>query len=196
MGSATDLRIGTAGWSVPRDVAHQFPPGDGLLARYAQRFSAVEINASFYRLPQPKTLERWASTTPPDFRFALKAPKTVTHGARLAGAGALMSEFLGLAARLGEKLGPILVQLPPSLAFDTQVAGCFFGEVRAEFQGEVVVEPRHQTWLAPEADESLAAMRVARVAADPARFPGADTPGGWRGLSYWGFARVTQGLLF
>jgi uncharacterized protein YecE (DUF72 family) len=185
MGSGTDLRIGTAGWSIPRDVAAQFPAGDSLLERYAQRFSAVEINASFYRLPQPGTLERWASVTPPDFRFAMKTPKTVTHGARLSDAGAPMSEFLDRAALLGEKLGPILVQLPPSLAFDAQVAERFFGEVRARFQGDVVVEPRHPTWGTPEADAGLAALHIARVAADPARFPGAEVPGGWRGLSYW-----------
>jgi uncharacterized protein YecE (DUF72 family) len=185
MGSPTMLHIGTAGWSVPKDVADQFPPGDSLLERYAQRFSAVEINASFYKLPQLKTLERWASVTPADFRFAMKTPKAITHGARLSDADALMSEFLDLAVRLGPKLGPILVQLPPSLAYEAQIAEPFFEKVRTRFPGELVVEPRHPTWLTPEADASLAGLRIARVAADPARFPGAEAPGGWRGLSYW-----------
>ncbi|MBS0297799.1 MAG: DUF72 domain-containing protein [Proteobacteria bacterium] len=180
-----DLRIGTAGWSIPRAVADAFP-GDGTgLQRYASRFEAAEINTTFYRPHKPQTYERWAETTPDGFRFAVKAPKAVTHAARLVDSKPAMAAFLAETSALGDKRGPVLVQLPPSLALDEPVAARFFDEVRSLYAGPMACEPRHASWFTPEADALLSAHRVARVAADPARHPDAGRHGGWSGLRYW-----------
>ena len=178
------LRIGTAGWQVPRAVADRFPAEGSVLERYAAAFDAVEINSSFYRSHRPAIWERWRDAVPPDFRFAVKAPKTISHERRLADCADLVDRFLDETAVLGPKRGPVLVQLPPSLAFDPAVAEPFFALVRARFTGEVALEPRHPTWFAPEPDRLLADHRISRVAADPAVVPAAAIPGGWPGFAY------------
>ena len=89
------------------------------------------------------------------------------------------------AAALGSKRGPLLVQLPPSLRFDPATAEAFFAALRRDETGPVACEPRHPTWFAPEAERTLRAFRVARVAADPAVVPVASRPGGWDGLTYF-----------
>jgi uncharacterized protein YecE (DUF72 family) len=179
------LRIGTAGWAIPRAVAGRFPAEGSGLARYAARFTAVEINSTFYRPHRASTFERWRETTPEGFRFAVKIPRAVTHEARLAGCEDRLDIFLGEVAGLGAKLGPLLVQLPPSLAFDPSVAADFFTALRHRWTGGLVCEPRHVSWFEPAADAVLREARVARAAADPARHPLAATPGGWPGLAYW-----------
>jgi len=180
-----ELRIGTAGWSIPRAIAHAFPAEGTGLQRYAARLDAAEINSSFYRPHKPQTYERWAQSTPPGFRFAVKAPKAVTHEARLIDCKAPMAAFLAETSALGDKRRPVLVQLPPSLIFDAPTAKRFFGEVRSIYDGALVCEPRHASWFEPKAEDLLAAHKVARVAADPARHPDAGRPGGWSGLRYW-----------
>lgn len=154
------IRIGTAGWTIPRAVAERFPGEGGHLQRYASRFDAAEINSSFHRPHRPATYARWAECVPADFRFAVKT------------------------APLGGKLGPLLVQLPPSLAFDAAVAEAFFAAVRARFAGALACEPRHASWFEHEAEAVLVAHEIARVAADPARAAGAGEPGGFPGLVY------------
>jgi len=178
-------RIGTAGWAIPRPVADRFPPDGSGLERYAARFDAAEINTTFYRSHRPQTYVRWAETTPDGFRFAVKAPRTLTHERRLVDVSHLLDGFLDEARLLGAKLGPLLVQLPPSLAYEPAVADAFFEMLRARHDGPVACEPRHGTWLEAEAEAMLRAFQVARVAADPARHPSAGEPGGWRGLDYW-----------
>lgn len=177
--------IGTAGWQIPRTSADAFPIEGSTLARYAARFAGVEINSTFYRPHRPATFARWAEATPPGFRFAVKAPKALTHERRLTDPVEPLGRFLNEIGHLQHKLGPILVQLPPSLAFDADTARGFFGALRDRFDGDVACEPRHASWFEPEADALLAALRVARVAADPARVPLAALPGGWTGLRYW-----------
>jgi len=180
------MRIGTAGWTIPRFVADEFPAEGTGLERYAARFSAVEINSTFYRSHKPSTWERWREAAPADFRFAVKVPKTITHEARLVGCEALLDAFVAEVSQgLGEKLGPLLVQLPPSLTFDAKVADAFFVALRQRSRRPIVCEPRHASWFEPEADALLVDGRVARAAADPARHPGAGLPGGWQGLAYW-----------
>ena len=161
-----------------------FPGAGSHLARYAARFPVAEINSSFHRPHRPSTYARWAAETPPGFRFAAKLPKTITHQLRLAAAGEALDAFLAEAAGLGEKLAVLLVQLPPSLAFDAAVAAPFFAGLAARTEASVVCEPRHPSWFDDEADALLAGLRVARVAADPARVPAAAHPGGWRGMAY------------
>ena len=178
------VRIGTAGWTVPRAVADRFATDGSHLQRYAARLNAVEINSSFYKPHRPQTYRRWAEATPAAFRFSVKAPKAITHERRLADADAPLDAFADQVACLGERLGPILVQLPPSLHFEPTVAGAFFDSLRRRFSGLVACEPRHATWFAEDADALLSAHRIARVAADPPPVAAAETPGGWRGLSY------------
>ncbi|MEJ1970346.1 MAG: DUF72 domain-containing protein [Rhizomicrobium sp.] len=178
-------RIGTAGWSLPKEHRGRFGGGASILTRYATRLNAVEINSSFYRPHRPATYARWAASVPEDFRFAVKVPKAVTHERRLADASAPLGSFLAECTALGEKLGPLLVQLPPSLRFDGKVAETFFRDLRRRFDGAVVCEPRHPTWFGGEADAMLKAAKIARVAADPARVPAAASPGGDPGLVYF-----------
>lgn len=178
-------RIGTAGWAIPRAVAERFPAEGTGLQRYAARFRAAEINSTFYRSHRPATFARWREATPPGFRFAVKLPRTITHDAKLADAGGLLRGFLAEVSALGDKVGPLLVQLPPKAAFDPELAARFFADLRDAWDGLVACEPRHASWFAAEADALLAAHRVARVAADPAPDPAAASPGGWRGLAYW-----------
>jgi uncharacterized protein YecE (DUF72 family) len=179
------LRIGTAGWSIPSRYAAEMPVGGSHLERYAQRLNAVEINSSFYRPHQHKTYARWALATPPDFRFAVKVPKAITHEARLADCGDRLDRFVAEVAGLGGKLDVLLVQLPPSLVFQERVAGAFFDALRACTAAPVALEPRHASWFAPGLEAWLAARRIARVAADPAPVEGAGAAGGWRGLAYY-----------
>lgn len=179
-----DLRVGTAGWQIPRAVRDRFADAPSGLERYATRLTCVEINSTFYRSHQASTYQRWAEQTPEGFRFAVKAPKTVTHERRLKDAKHLMAAFLAETAQLGSKRGPVLVQLPASLAFDKQIAAAFFTMVRALYDGPVACEPRGVSWFEAEADDLLRSHRVARVGADPATTPAAAEPGGWDGLSY------------
>jgi uncharacterized protein YecE (DUF72 family) len=165
-------------------VADRFVAAGSHLERYAARFNAVEINSTFYRPHRPQTYHRWVATTPEGFRFAVKAPKAITHERRLEDCESLVQTFLDQVRPLGDRLGPILVQLPPSLAFDSGVAERFFGDLRGRFSGPVACEPRHASWFEPAADGLLATHRIARVAADPARDPRGATPGGWRGFTY------------
>ncbi|AOH86356.1 hypothetical protein AWL63_22765 [Sphingomonas panacis] len=184
MVSAATLRIGTAGWSIPAAARDRFPAEGSGLERYAAQLSAVEINSSFYRPHRASTYARWAASVPADFRFALKLPKTITHGARLLDCAALLVAFADQIAPLGDHLGPLLVQLPPSLKFDSAVAADFFATLARTVAAPAVCEPRHLSWFTPEADVLLAEHRIARVAADPARCDAAARPGGWRGLAY------------
>ena len=185
------LFIGTAGWSVPKQHVSLFPaPADDAklshLQRYATRLHCVEINSSFHRPHRRSTWERWAASTPDNFRFAVKAPKSITHTARLLNTGGLLLDFFQGVRGLGSKLGPVLVQLPPRLAFDEALSHEFFTTLRELHPGAVVVEPRHASWFTGVADRLLRDFQIARVAADPPKASDlAARPGGWSGLHYW-----------
>jgi uncharacterized protein YecE (DUF72 family) len=181
----TDLRIGTAGWSVPANVADRFPVEGTSLERYAALFSCAEINSTFHRSHRASTYERWAVSVPDEFRFSAKLPKTITHQRKLAGCEDLLDLFVSEVSPLAGKLAVVLVQLPPSLAFDLPLASGFFDALRQRTEVPLVCEPRHASWFEPEADAFLADAQVARVAADPVKVESAAAPGGWRGLSYF-----------
>lgn len=178
-----NLRIGCAGWTIPSQYADRFPVEGSHLARYAARLRVVEVNSTFYRSHRPQTYQRWASIVPEDFRFALKMPKWITHVHRLRQTAGL-NRFLFEVSTLGSKLGPLLVQLPPSLAFEANVAAAFFRELREHYCGSVVCEPRHASWFIPQAEKLLAEYQIARVAANPALHAAAE-PAGWMGLIYY-----------
>jgi uncharacterized protein YecE (DUF72 family) len=162
----------------------RFPPGASNLERYASRFNCAEINSSFYRQHRRATYERWAASVPADFRFAVKIPRAITHDQRLVAADVLLDVFLEEARGLGDRFGPLLVQLPPSLALDAAIADEFFATLRQMHDGDVACEPRHATWFGAEADALLHAHRVARVGADPACVDLAAQPGAWPGIAY------------
>jgi uncharacterized protein YecE (DUF72 family) len=178
-------RIGTAGWSIAREQAARFPAEGSGLERYAAALPCTEINSSFHRPHRASTWEKWRDSVPADFRFAVKLPKTVTHEARLAGAEHLLEAFLAEAGLLGDKLGVLLVQLPPSLALDHEVASHFFRTLGECSPASVTVEPRHASWFTDEAAALLREHGVSRVGADPARVPGAEEPLVVDGLAYW-----------
>jgi uncharacterized protein YecE (DUF72 family) len=181
---ASPVRNGCAGWSLPRETWPQFPQAGTHLQRYAGRFNAAEINSSFYRPHQPATYERWAAGVPAGFLFSVKLPQTITHEKRLHDDGGLLAEFLAQAGGLGDKLGCLLVQLPPSLGFDAATAQSFFRALRQQHAGPVALEPRHASWFTPAVDATLAKWRISRVLADPVRHAPGAAPGGWPGLVY------------
>lgn len=177
--------IGTAGWNVPKQYAVQFPHAGSHLVRYAQRLNAVEINSSFYRPHRRTTYERWAASVPDVFRFAVKVPKAITHERRLADCGDLVARFVTEAGGLGRKLAVLLVQLPPSLAYDKSNVRQFFAYLQGSCDAAIVCEPRHASWFTQRVDDALRDLRIARVAADPEPVPGAGSPGGWDGITYY-----------
>ncbi len=177
-------RIGCAGWSLPRALWGEFQAEGSHLERYARGFDSVEIDTSFHRPHRRETYERWAASTPAGFRFAVKLPKVVTHERRLVDTTLPLEEFLAQVEGLGDRLGVLVVQLPPSLAFDAAVLRRFLAALRRRHAGAVALEPRHRTWFTPQADALLAGFEVARVLADPVLFDEAAAPGGWPGLVY------------
>ena len=152
------------------------------MQRYAGCLCAVEINSSFYRPHRPATYAKWAQSVPVGFRFCVKVPKQITHERRLAGCDELIEQFLHECGHLGAKLGCLLVQLPPSLKYEPHGVGAFIDSLRALYDGPMAIEPRHPSWV--KAEPVIQQARIARVAADPAPFPEAAEPGGWRGFSY------------
>jgi len=173
--------VGTAGWTLPRSAGREFPDSGSHLSRYSRVLHGTEINSSFTRSHSTKTYAKWAKSTPRGFRFAVKMNQAITHDARLRRARKPLEQFLSEVAGLGSKLGPLLVQLPPSLEFDSRVARTFFDLIRQLHAGAVVCEPRHASWFTPQANNLLIEHHIGRVAADPASLDVASEPGGWLG---------------
>ncbi|MEP6899683.1 MAG: DUF72 domain-containing protein [Rhodanobacter sp.] len=178
------IHVGCAGWSIPAQHAAHFPDGSSHLARYAQVFNAVEINSSFYRPHRPTTYRRWAGAVPTSFRFAVKMPRSISHLARLRDCRDVLEVFLEEVSHLDGKLGCLLLQLPPSLTWDPALALPFFDLLRRSHGGAVACEPRHASWFHAAVSIALRDRGIARVAADPARFPRAAVPAGNRSLQY------------
>jgi uncharacterized protein YecE (DUF72 family) len=179
------LRIGTAGWSLPKAEQHHFPAVGTHLERYASRFAAVEINSSFHRSHKPAIWTRWRDAVPASFRFSVKIPKAITHTARLSVTRDVVAAFIEEVSVLEAKLGCLLVQLPPSLVYDARIARNFFEHLTAATAAPIACEPRHESWFMSEAATLLRNFDVARVAADPARVPSAGDPRGSRQLTYF-----------
>ena len=173
------ILVGCAGWSLPRVVQDAFGEGASHLARYATRFPVAEINSSFHRPHQRSLYEKWAASVPDHFRFCAKLPKTITHERRLVDCEELLDAFFAQAGGLGPKLACLLVQLPPSFAFDAALADAFLGQLRARFAGALALEARHVSWFSEEPDALLRGAQVARVLADPVRHDAGRAPGGW-----------------
>jgi uncharacterized protein YecE (DUF72 family) len=154
-----EIRLGCQGWTYPDWVGVFYPPGakqEHLLPFYAQVFDTVELDNTFYRAPKATLVRSWARHTPDHFRFAAKVPREITHDRGLLGAGEAMTGFLGAMEPLGEKLGPILLQLPAS--FERTEANA--GTLRKFLEGtsrdvRMAVEFRHATWHREETYQLL-----------------------------------------
>jgi len=166
-GGRGTIRVGTSGWQYADWRGVLYPPGvpqRRWLETYAGQFGTVESNAAFYRLPARETFGRWRDATPPSFVLAVKASRYLTHVRRLADPEEPVARLLAAAGGLGPKLGPVLLQLPPTLAADTGLLGrclrCFPAGVR------VAVEFRHPSWWSEETRDVLAAHGAALCWAD------------------------------
>jgi uncharacterized protein YecE (DUF72 family) len=179
------VRIGTAGWSVPRESAGDFPGEGTHLVRYSRGLNCAEINSSFYRPHKQSTWERWRDSVPAGFRFSVKAPRAITHDAALKCPPEVLLAFLKQVGALEAKLGPLLFQLPPSLEFDAKTAREFLAVLRKHFSRAVACEPRHPSWFGEEATAIMSEFRIARVAADPACVRDAAVPAGSSELVYF-----------
>ena len=185
MRRTAEIRIGTAGWSIPRAAACRFDTPGTHLQRYARRLDCAEINSSFHRPHAAATYAKWRDSTPPGFRFAVKVPRAITHERQLREAEEPFLAFLDQTDGLGEKRGPLLLQLPPSLSFDVRVVTAFLDVVRRAYDGPIVCEPRHATWFLPPVTSLLEGYGISRVAADPPPVPDAAVPAGSPRIAYF-----------
>lgn len=164
-----DWYLGTVGFSYKEWRGVFYPEGLSprrYLAYYSQRFNAIEIDSTFYGIPRVEHLQRWAEMTPHDFIFTLKTPQTITHQHRLIGAGGLMAEFIAVVRHLGERLGPILLQLPPSFTTaQMSVLADFLASLPVGVR--YAIEFRDRSWEETAATaDLLAEHQICWVAAD------------------------------
>jgi uncharacterized protein YecE (DUF72 family) len=148
MDTDANIRIGASGFSYKEWLGHFYPAklsGSKMLAYYAERLPAVEINYTFRRMPRTSTFEKWSGQTPPHFRFALKAPQRITHFSRLRGTKNSLDYFIEVAGALKERLGPILFQLPPDLPRDDSLLSDFLHEVAGRVRP--AFEFRNRSWF-------------------------------------------------
>lgn len=159
--------VGTSGYNYPEWKGTFYPadlPAARMLSFYSERFSVVEINATFYRMPTEKSLAGWADATPPGFRFALKAPQRITHFARLRNVDEPVRYFSDVAQTLADKLGPLLFQLPPNFAQDLGRLSDLLALVPPGLA--CAFEFRHASWFADEVYARLRARNAALCIAD------------------------------
>lgn len=181
--------VGTSGWQYADWRASFYPPRMPLgcwLEYYAERFATLEVNNAFYRLPEKQTFSSWRERTPPGFVFAVKASRYLTHIRRLRDPAEPVERLVERLQGLGEKLGPVLLQLPPTLKIELsaldETLACFPATVR------VAVEFRHTSWFVDDAADLLARHHAAYCLADR---PGLRAPE-WR-TTNWGYIRFHEG---
>jgi uncharacterized protein YecE (DUF72 family) len=143
MTTPANIRVGTAGWSIPRASAFRFEGTGTHLQRYSCQFRCAESNSSSYRAHSAATYAKWRDRTPEDFLSAVKMPRTITHELKLQHARKPLVAFLAQTDGLADKRGPLLLQLPPSLSFDTSLVVRFLELFRNLYEGVVVCESRH-----------------------------------------------------
>lgn len=161
------MLTGTSGFSYKEWVGPFYPkklPASAMLRYYAERFPTVEINNTFYRMPAESLLERWAQEVPEGFAFTLKAPHRITHIKRLKGVESDVAEFTRRAAVLGDKLGMLFFQLPPSLRKDLPRLRDFLAALPPG--PRVAVEFRHHSWQDDEVYEALRARAASLCVAE------------------------------
>jgi uncharacterized protein YecE (DUF72 family) len=182
---------GTSGFSYPAWRGSFYPdklPEAQMLAFYAGKLGAVEINNTFYRMPNPKLLERWAAETPAEFRFAFKSPRQITHIRRLVETGDAVARLAEVTAVLGDRLGPILFQLPPNLRKDLGRLEAFLSTLATLPAGlRAAVEFRHESWLSDDVFDVLKRHAAALCVADSEDFA---TP--LQATAAWGYLRLRR----
>jgi uncharacterized protein YecE (DUF72 family) len=159
--------IGTSGYNYPEWKGSFYPadlPAAKMLPYYAAQFPTVEINYTFYRMPTEKILAGWAAQTPSPFKLTLKAPRRITHDRRLKDCGDLVAAFCAAAATVGDKLGVLLFQLPPSARKDLALFDAFLAELPPRVRA--AIEFRHPSWLTDDVFERLSARHQALCVAD------------------------------
>jgi uncharacterized protein YecE (DUF72 family) len=171
------IAVGTSGYAYKEWKGYFYPadlPADGMLRYYGERFSTVEINNTFYRMPSEKVLAGWAAEVPDGFSFVLKASQRITHRKRLKDAGEEVAYFLKNANVLGPKLGPTLFQLPPNLKKDLPRLVDFLALVPRTWRA--ALEFRHASWLDDEVFDALKAHNAALCIADTEAEEGEKEP--------------------
>ena len=159
--------VGTSGFQYKEWKGTFYPETLSLakmLPYYAERFPTTEINYSFRRIPSEKTLTNWSASTPRKFRFSLKAPQEITHFRKLRDCSEVLGRFTEALKTLGEKLGPVLFQLPPFLKNDTALLKDFLAIIPAELRS--AFEFRHESWFNDETFAALKAKNAALCIAD------------------------------
>jgi uncharacterized protein YecE (DUF72 family) len=177
MQTIPNLYIGTSGWSYrwkglfyPEDLASA-----DYLPFYAQHFNTTEINSSHYHYTMAKTIEKWLATTPPEFRFGAKMHKDITHNKRLLDTGTELGKWMSRYQLMGDRLGPVLIQIPASLRFDRPLAEDFFRLLRDKYPDQFFAfEVRHKSWLEEEPLDLLRDYEITFVIADSPRWPKLD----------------------
>ena len=171
------LFVGTSGWSYMHWSGHFYPEElkpDRYLEHYLKQFSSVELNSSFYHLPGRSVTEGWVRRTPADFRFCPKLSRFITHIKRLKDCEEAVEKFFAAFEPMQDKMGPVLVQLPPGLEYDRKLAEGFFNLLKSEFgRYRFAVEVRNSSWIIDEFFGLLRDYKIALVTADSGgRFPG------------------------
>ncbi len=167
------IYLGTSGWDYAEWVGRFYPKhaASDRLHYYTGFFPIVEVNSTFYRLPPVSVAHSWVRRTPPEFRFALKLPQTITHDKMLVGADREVQEFAQFVRPIQEaqKLAAVLVQLPPSLPFEPSTVRRFYESLPPGLP--VAVEPRERTWLLADSKKLLEEFRFAYVVVDEPLLP-------------------------
>ena len=159
--------VGTSGYNYPEWKGSFYPenlPAAKMLPYYAERFPTVEINYTFYRMPNEKLAAGWAAQTPSPYKLTLKAPRRITHDSRLKHTASLVSGFCQVAGSLGDKLGALLFQLPPNLKKDVALFDAFLADLPPKVCA--AFEFRHESWLDEEIFTRLSARNLALCVAD------------------------------
>lgn len=159
-----------------------------MLRFYASRFSAVEVNNSFYRIPADPVLNTWAGQVPSSFRFVLKASRRITHNYRLANTDGSLEYFLRAINPLGPRLGPTLFQLPPTFEKNVERLAHFLGRLPPRWPA--ALEFRHQSWFDDEVYSILRSHNAALVAVDDAAIDGPSAP--LVPTASWGYLRLRR----
>jgi uncharacterized protein YecE (DUF72 family) len=166
-----DIRIGTSGWHYKHWIGRFYPPklpSSKMLGYYQERFDTVEVNNSFYRLPPERALAVWRDSTPPGFCFAMKGSRFLTHMKKLKDAEVGLERFLARAVLLGDKLGPVLFQLPPNWEVDLGRLEGFLRLLPVDHR--FAFEFRNETWNVPGVFNLLRRFNAAYCAFDLAGF--------------------------
>ncbi|MEP6685336.1 MAG: DUF72 domain-containing protein [Verrucomicrobiota bacterium] len=180
--------IGTSGFQYAEWKGKFYPedlPAAKMLPFYAERFTTTEINYTFHRIPAAKTIENWNKLTPPNFRFGLKAPQKITHWSKLRDCGDTIRYFCEVISGLGERLGPVLFQLPPNFKKDADVLSAFLRELPSSMR--VAFEFRHDSWFDGEVFDLLKANKAALCIADTETLATPKTP-----TTDWGYLRLRR----